>query len=86
MVSRERRRSAPARPLDIGNVVPALCGEIGVWKMITYCPICGSEQGVLHGDQVYVSQWCQECIDAYERGEFEKKKPVDYEIKQGGTQ
>lgn len=30
--------------------------------MIYACPICGSEDGVTHGDQYYVRSVCDECL------------------------
>lgn len=29
--------------------------------MIYSCPICGKESGVTHGDQLWVSEVCEEC-------------------------
>lgn len=39
--------------------------------MIRACPICGSESGVTHGDQLWVKEVCQECLETI--GEYECK-------------
>jgi hypothetical protein len=29
--------------------------------MISVCPLCGRESGVTHGDQLWISELCENC-------------------------
>lgn len=34
--------------------------------IISYCPICGAQRNVTHGDQAFICEKCQDCMDAEE--------------------
>lgn len=42
--------------------------------MIKHCPICGMEEGLTHGDQIWKDEICKDCMEWKEAQENEKNE------------